>query len=280
MIAISEKNLINRYGTLINLKVKDIPFVMGQGLYMGSEKLEPEDTIEQALKNGTLTIGFIGLAETLVALTGKHHAESEEAQKLGLEIVGYIRERCNALSEKHNLNFSLIATPAEGLSNRFLNLDKKKFGVIPGITDKGHYTNSCHVPVAFPISIEDKIKIEAPYHKLCNAGIISYVELGGMPTDNVEGLYKILKLMYEADIHYSGVNFPLDYCNDCHYLGTIDDNTCPVCGSNSIRSTRRVSGYFSTSEKIGHGKTDEIEHRVAHAGRAVSFAKESTGTPK
>ena len=170
--------LLERFDIQSHKKVFNFPFLMGQGIWLDSDKLKPDDEVGEVIKHGTLTVGFIGLAEALKALIGKHHGECEEAQKLGLEIVSYMRERCDQMSKKHKLNFTLIATPAEGLAGRFVKMDKEIFGLIPGITEHEYYTNSFHVPVDYPISIYDKIRIEAPYHALTNAGHISYVEVG------------------------------------------------------------------------------------------------------
>jgi ribonucleoside-triphosphate reductase len=265
----AERGLMHRYDTVKKLRVRDIPFVMGEGIYMGSENLKLDDTIEPALKHGTLSIGFIGLAQALVGLTGEHHAQDARCQKLGLRIVKHMRDFTDALSDKYDLNFSVIGTPAEGLSDRFTKLDKRKYGVIPGITDRDHYTNSSHVPVEFEISVADKVRVEAPYHALCNAGHISYVEMSGPPLRNVEGLMAILQHMRGCDMGYVGFNFPIDFCNDCEFLGVIPDEGCQGCGSVNIRRTRRVTGYFSTNERIGPGKEDEINLRTSHAGRTV-----------
>ncbi len=206
--------LFHRHEVLKHLKVKDLPFVAGQHLMRGSEDLTPNDSIEPIMKNGTWGIGYIGLAETLIALIGKHHGESKEAQELGLKIVTHIRHRCDELKEKYSMNFSCYATPAEGLSGKFVIIDKKKFGIIPGVTDKDYYTNSFHVPVYYPISIADKINIEAPYHKLSNGGHISYIEFDSYPTG--ETIEKIINWAYtNTNINYMGINFHIRYCLDC-----------------------------------------------------------------
>lgn len=213
-IEFAKNQLLHRHKTLMNLKVKDLPFVIGQGLMVGSEKLKPNDSIEPVMKNGSWGIGFIGLAETLKVLTGKHHGEDLEARKLGLKIVGRIREKCDEYKKKYKMNFSCYATPAEGLSGKFTKLDKKFFGDIPWVISKGFYTNSFHVPVDYPISFAEKIKIEAPYHKLCNAGHISYVEFDDYPTH--EQIENILRWAYtNTNINYMGFNFHIRYCLDC-----------------------------------------------------------------
>ncbi|WP_419761398.1 anaerobic ribonucleoside triphosphate reductase [Anaeromassilibacillus senegalensis] len=223
------RQLLHRFQIQCGKKVYNYPFLMGQGVWLDSDKLGPEDNIAEVLKHGTLSIGFIGLAETLKALTGKHHGESEESQKLGLEIIGYMRKRMDDESEKRGLNFTLLATPAEGLSGRFVRIDKKKYGVIPGITDREYYTNSFHIPVYYPINAYRKIQLEAPYHALTNAGHISYVELDGDTAKNVDAFESIIRCMKEAGIGYGSVNHPVDRDPVCGYTGVIDD-VCPRCG--------------------------------------------------
>ena len=202
---------------------------MGQGVWIDSDKLGPDDSVEEVLKHGTLSVGFIGLAETLKALTGKHHGESEESQKLGLEIVGYMRRRMDEESEKTGLNFTLLATPAEGLSGRFLRIDKELYGELPGITDRDYYTNSFHVPVYYPIQAYKKIRTEAPYHALTNAGHISYVELDGHTCKNLDAFEAVIRCMKEAGVGYGSVNHPVDRDPICGYTGVIDE-VCPRCG--------------------------------------------------
>lgn len=206
--------LLHRHDTLKKLKVKDLPFVCGQGLMKGSENLKPDDNIEPIMKNGTWGIGYIGLAETLTALIGEHHGQSEKARELGLKIVSHIRQRCDEIKREKSMNFSCYATPAEGLSGKFVKIDRKLFGSIPGVTDKDYYTNSYHIPVSFPISIAEKIRIEAPYHKLSNGGHISYIEFDSYPSAEV--IKKIITWAYtETNINYMGVNFHIRYCLDC-----------------------------------------------------------------
>ena len=210
-------------------KVRNYPFLMGNGIWIDSGKLDVEDRIGEVLKHGTLTVGFIGLAETLVALIGEHHGQSETAQELGLRIIGHMRRRADAEAEKTKLNFSLIATPAEGLSGRFTALDKARYGELPGITDRGYYTNSFHVPVYFPIRAHRKIAIEAPYHALTNAGHITYVELDGDTAKNTAAFESIIRCMHDAGVGYGSVNHPLDRDPVCGYTGVIND-VCPRCG--------------------------------------------------
>ena len=202
---------------------------MGEGVWKGSEKLSPDDEVAEVLKEGTLSIGFIGLAETLKVLCGSHHGESEEAQRLGLMIVKHIRDFCDISSAEYGLNFTCLATPAESLSGRFVGMDRQIYGKIEGVTDREYYTNSFHVPVYFPITAAKKIKIEAPYHALTNAGHISYVELDGDASNNLEAFEKIIRCMKEAGIGYGSVNHPVDRDPVCGYNGIIGD-VCPCCG--------------------------------------------------
>lgn len=267
VLDLAVQHLLNRYDVLRRLKVKDFPFLMGQGLYLGSDGLSPDDTIEAAVRHGTLSIGFIGLAECLVALTGRHHGESREARQLGLEIVRRIRARADRATQEHGLNFSVLATPAEGLAGKFTAKDRELFGVIPGVTDKEWYTNSFHIPVEYPISIWDKIEVEAPYHALCNAGHISYVELDASPVHNLEAFGMILEAMREADMGYAAVNFPLDVCRDCGYNGLVD-RACPRCGSANISRVRRITGYLSDVANFNDAKKAELAARRSH-GRGV-----------
>ncbi len=221
--------LLARFKIQCQKKVRNYPFLMGEGIWIDSEKLDPDDLVGPVLGHGTLTCGFIGLAECLKALIGAHHGESEEAQNLGLEIIGHMRERMDRASQLHHLNFSLIATPAEGLSGRFVKLDRERYGRIDGVTDRDYYTNSFHVPVYFPIGAFEKIRREAPYHALTNGGHISYVELDGDPTQNLEAFEQIVRYMKETGIGYGAINHPIDRDPVCGYTGIIGD-TCPRCG--------------------------------------------------
>lgn len=229
MLNRAAKQLLERYGVQCARKVRNFPFLMGEGVWMDSEKLGPEDTLEAVLKHGTLSIGFIGLAETLKALTGSHHGESEEAQRLGLQIVGHMRDFCDGKSRELGLNFTCLATPAESLSGRFVRMDREKYGIIEGVTDRDYYTNSFHIPVYFPISAARKIELEAPYHALTNAGHISYVEMDGDPVMNLEAFEKIVRHMKRCGIGYGSVNHPVDRDPVCGYSGVIGDE-CPKCG--------------------------------------------------
>ena len=251
--------------------VYNYPFLMGQGVWLDSEKLGWTDEVREVLKHGTLSMGFIGLAETLVALTGKHHGESERSQRLGLEIVARMRARMDEECAKTGLNFSLLATPAEGLSGRFVRMDQKRFGEIPGVTDKDFYTNSFHIPVYYPISAFEKIQLEAPYHALTNAGHISYIEMDGDPLKNLDAFEKVIRCMKEAGIGYGSVNHPVDRDPCCGYTGIIDD-VCPGCGrregdgGKQFERIRRITGYLvGTMDRWNDAKTAEEKARVKHS---------------
>ena len=222
--------LLERFEFQANQHVRNFPFLMGQGNWFGSEKLGWNDTLRDVIKHGTLSIGFIGLAETLVAMTGKHHGEDEDARELGLDIITHMREKCDEYSKKYHLNFSLLATPAEGIAGRFTRIDRKEFGKIKGVTDRDFYTNSFHVPVYYPISAFDKIDIEAPYHNLCNAGHITYIELDGDPSQNLPAFEAVIRKMHDAGIGYGSVNHPVDRDPVCGYSGIIKGERCPHCG--------------------------------------------------
>jgi ribonucleoside-triphosphate reductase len=257
------RQLLHRFNVIASLKVKDLPFLMGQKLYMGSENLKEDDEIREAIKNGTLAIGFIGLAETLIVLTGKHHGEDQEAWELGYKIVERIKKATDRFSEENDLNFVAYATPAEGTSGRFIAKDRKEYGVVKGVTDKEYYTNSFHVPVNYQISVFDKISKEGPFHKLCAAGHISYVELPSSPKNNLPAFEKIIRHMRNSDIGYAGVNFPIDECRVCGNSGLIE-NECPVCGSEDIRRIRRITGYLSTIDRFNDAKRHELKDRTVH----------------
>ncbi|MBP7247942.1 MAG: anaerobic ribonucleoside-triphosphate reductase [Negativicutes bacterium] len=239
MVELTIQQLLHRYKVQANLRVKDMPFLMGQKLYLDSDHLKMEDKIETAIKHGSLSLGFIGLAETLAALTGKHHGESVESNELGHRIVGYLRQLMDEAVEKYNLNFSLLATPAEGLSGRFVRMDQKEFGIIPGVTDKEYYTNSLHVPVGHPISMFEKMKIEGAYHKYANAGHIAYIEFSSSPIHNLSAVESLIRYMKECDIGYAGINFPIDFCNGCGYFGVIDGDSCPNCKTSVDKRVKR-----------------------------------------
>ncbi|MEE0858766.1 MAG: anaerobic ribonucleoside triphosphate reductase [Acutalibacteraceae bacterium] len=262
--------LLDRFKLQASKQVRNYPFLMGQGVWIDSEKLNLDDSVGEVLKHGTLTLGFIGLAECLKALVGTHHGESREAQNIGLEIVGYMRKRMDEATEKYGLNFSLIATPAEGLSGRFVKMDAKRFGKIPGVTDREYYTNSFHIPVYYKISAYDKIKLEAPYHNLTNGGHISYIELDGDPTQNLDAFEKVVHVMKECGIGYGSINHPVDRDPKCGYTGIIGD-TCPQCGrsecdgEHGFERIRRITGYLvGTVDRFNNAKRAEVEDRVKH----------------
>lgn len=261
---LSIRQVYHRFGVQAKLRVKDMPFVMGQGLYLGSQQLNPNDPIEEAIVHGTLSVGFIGLAEALTALTGKHHGQCKDAQELGQQIVSFMKGKIDEASEKYNLNYTLLATPAEGLSGRFIRLDRKEFGIIPGVTDKEYYTNSFHIPVGYSISSFEKIGLEGPYHKYCNAGHISYVEMASPPVHNLEAMESILRHMAASDMGYVGINYPVDFCMGCNLLGVINEDKCPSCGSSHIRRVRRITGYLSTVDRFNDSKVAELNDRIVH----------------
>ena len=264
------RQLLHRFKIQCSKKVYNYPFLMGQGVWLGSDRLKWTDSVAEVLKHGTLSVGFIGLAEALKALTGKHHGESEASQKLGLGIIGHMRKRMDDESAKTGLNFTLLATPAEGLSGRFVKIDKKKYGVIPGVTDREYYTNSFHVPVYFPIRAFRKIEIEAPYHALTNAGHISYVELDGDTSKNLDAFESVVRCMKENGIGYGAVNHPVDRDPVCGYNGIID-NECPRChrkeddGGPRFERIRRITGYLvGTMDRWNDAKRAEERDRVKH----------------
>ena len=229
MLELVAQQLLDRFEIQANKHIYNYPFLMGQGIWLDSDKLNLKDDLREVLKHGTLSIGFIGLAETLTALYGQHHGETEEIQKKGLEIIGFMRKYCDQKSQELKMNFSLLATPAEGLSGRFIRMDQKRYGKLPGITDREYYTNSFHIPVWYGISVYDKIRLEAPYHALCNAGHISYVELDGDTARNVEAFEAVVRCMHDHGIGYGSINHPVDRDPVCGYVGIIGD-VCPRCG--------------------------------------------------
>ncbi|MBT9173723.1 MAG: Anaerobic ribonucleoside-triphosphate reductase [Syntrophomonadaceae bacterium] len=262
-LRLAARQLLHRFEILGSLRARDLPFLMGQRLYMGSENLTGDDSIKEVIRHGTLAVGFIGLAETLQALIGKHHGEDNEAQALGLAIVSRMAEACAQFAEEFDLNFVLVATPAEGLSGRFIRMDREIFGIIPKITDKEYYTNSFHVPVNYCMSGFDKLKVEGEYHKLCAAGHISYVELESPPQHNGEAVEAIIRHMAASDMGYGGINYPADECRGCGFSGVLN-STCPECGSGDIRRIRRITGYLSTEERFNSAKQAELKDRRPH----------------
>ena len=270
MIDLAMGQLMERFKIQSQKKVRNFPFLMGQGIWIDSEKLGPDDTIEEVIKHGTLTVGFIGLAECLNALIGVHHGESAEAQNLGLEIIGYMRKRMDEQARKTGLNWSVIATPAEGLSGRFVRIDREKYGNIPGVTDRDYYTNGFHIPVYYPINAFEKIRLEAPYHELTNGGHISYIELDGDPLKNLDAFEKVVRCMKENGIGYGSINHPVDRDPCCGYTGIID-NECPQChrkegeGDVGFERIRRITGYLvGTMDHWNNAKAAEEKDRVKH----------------
>ena len=260
--------LLERFEIQCNKRINNFPFLLGQGVWLDSEKLKPTDKLRKIYKHGTLSVGFIGLAECLKALIGEHQGESEKAQKLGLEIITFMRKKMDEYSEKYNLNFTLLATPAEGLSGRFTAMDKAIYGKIKGVTDREYYTNSFHVPVYYKTTVEHKIKTEAPYHALTNAGHISYIELDGDTTENVEAFEKVIRIMKESGIGYGAINHPVDRDPVCGFTGVIND-TCPGCGRHEddvkFERIRRITGYLvGTIDRFNNGKKCEERDRVKH----------------
>lgn len=265
------RQLLDRMKIQCNKKVRNYPFLMGQGIWLDADKLNPDDNLKEVLKHGTLTVGFIGLAEALVALCGKHHGQSEQAQQLGLRIVRFMRDKADAMTDKTGLNFSLIATPAEGLSGRFVRMDRQRYGSIPGVTDRDYYTNSFHVPVYYDIPAFNKIQLEGPYHALTNGGHITYIELDGDPSKNLDAYEAVVRCMKENGIGYGAINHPVDRDPVCGYNGIIDD-ICPGCGRSEgdgkpdFERIRRITGYLvGTLDRFNDAKRHEVEDRVKHS---------------
>jgi len=264
------EQLLDRFEIQCAKKVKNFPFLMGQGVWLDSDKLGFDDSLAEVLKHGTLSIGFIGLAECLTALTGQHHGEDEAVREIGIEIISQMRRYCDAKAKEYRLNFSLLATPAEGLSGRFVGIDKKKYGVIRGITDKEYYTNSFHIPVGYEISVFDKIAFEAPFHELTNAGHITYVELDGDPSGNLEALEAIVRHMRASGVGYAAINHPIDRDPVCGFSGIINEE-CPRCGRTEndggprFERIRRITGYLVGSlDRFNDAKRAEERNRVKH----------------
>ncbi len=269
MMDLVYNQLNERFEIIAQKKVYNFPFLMGQGVWLDSEKLKWDDEVREVLKHGTFTMGFIGLAEALVALRGQHHGESEESQNLGLEIIGFMRSYLDKKTQETKLNYTLIATPAEGLSGRFVRIDRKQFGPIKGVTDRDYYTNSFHIPVYYPISAFDKISLEAPYHALTNAGHITYVEMDGDPSKNLEAFEKIVRHMHDTGVGYGSINHPVDRDPVCGYNGIIGDS-CPKCGrseeEHQFERIRRITGYLvGTMDRFNDGKRAEENERVKHS---------------
>ena len=265
MLEITARQLCDRYDFQKTALAKQFPLLMSR-LWVGGDKLDSDDTIESVINQGTLGIGFIGLAECLVALVGKHHGESDEAQQLGLRIVGHMRSRVNEFSERYGHNFSVLATPAEGLSGKFTERDRKSFGIIPGVTDKIYYTNSNHVPVYYHCSPRHKAAIEGPYHRLTGGGHIFYVEIDGDATHNPQAIADIVDLMDSNNIGYCSVNHNRNRCMRCGYEDAQESLTeCPHCGSHDIDKLQRITGYLvGTTNRWNKAKLAELSDRVVH----------------
>ena len=264
-LEVAAEQLNDRFNFQKTAFAKQFPLLM-RSLWIGGDKLKPNDTVASVINQGTLGIGFIGLAECLVALIGKHHGESEEAQELGLRIVGYMRQRVNDFCEKYQHNYSVLATPAEGLSGKFTKVDRKDFGVIPGVTDRDYYTNSNHVPVYYKCSARHKAEVEAPYHELTRGGHIFYVEIDGDATHNPQVIMNVVDMMDRLDMGYGSVNHNRNRCMDCGYENA-DPNMkrCPRCGSDNIDRLQRITGYLvGTTDRWNHGKLSELNDRVTH----------------
>lgn len=269
LMELVKRQLLARYEIQINKSIYNFKFLLGQGVWKNSDTLKPSENLHRALRHGSLAFGFIGLAETLKALTGKHHGESEKAQKLGLRIIQFMRDKTDQYSIEENMNFSLIATPAEGLSGRFVAIDRSIFGSIPGITDREYYTNSFHIPVYYDIAIKDKLRLEAPYHAMTNGGHITYVELDGDTTQNLEAFEEVVRMMHDMEIGYGAINHPVDRDPDCGYTGIIND-VCPLCGRTEdehhpFERIRRITGYLvGTLDRFNNAKRCEEHDRVKH----------------
>lgn len=265
LVWVTGRQLYDRYKFQCTASAKQFPLLMS-GMWMESEKLKPEDEVRPVLKHGTLGVGFIGLAECLIALIGKHHGESDEAQKLGLRIIAFMRDEVKKLSDHYNLNYSVLATPAEGLAGKFTKKDKKKYGIVKGVTDKDYYTNSNHVPVYYKCSAAHKAEIEAPYHDLTRGGHIFYVELDGDATHNVQAVMDVVELIDKYNIGYGSINHNRNRCLDCGYEDASKDlKTCPCCGSDRIDRLQRITGYLvGTTDRWNSGKLAELKDRVTH----------------
>ena len=264
-IEITGQQLYERYEFQCTAMAKQFPLLMS-GMWLDSENLKPGEEVRPVLKHGTLGVGFIGLAECLIALFGQHHGESEQMQTLGLYIISYMRDKVNLLSEKYNLNYSVLATPAEGLSGKFTKMDKVKYGVVEGVTDKDYYTNSNHIPVYYKCSAAHKAKIEAPYHDLTRGGHIFYVEMDGDATHNVEAIMDIVALIDKHNIGYGSINHNRNRCLHCGYEDAADNlKECPHCGSTEIDKLQRITGYLvGTTDRWNSGKLAELNDRVTH----------------
>jgi ribonucleoside-triphosphate reductase len=273
-LALAAKQLDQRYQFQATAKAKQFPLLMS-GMWMGSENLKPDDTIEPVLKHGTLAIGFIGLAEALKALTGKHHGEDPKAQELGLEFIKYLDKRCKDFGNQYDHNYTAFATPAEGLSGKFTAVDRKEFGYIKGVLDKDYYTNSNHVPTEYPCTPKEKMEIEAAYHPYTPAGHIGYLEIDYDTVKNPEAIEDLVRIMHDAGIGYGSINHVVTRCIDCGYEGHEESfDVCPKCGSTNLTDIQRITGYLvGTTDRWNHGKQAELKNRVVHTGTEHNFIK-------
>ncbi|MNZ93123.1 Anaerobic ribonucleoside-triphosphate reductase [compost metagenome] len=266
---IALEGLLHRFHIQSAQKAKASDFMMREGVWEGGENLAPEDSVGELLKHGSLSLGFIGMAECMKAMYGKHHGEDMEVHAKAVAIVRHMREYCDLKSEELNLNITLFATPAEGLSGKFTKIDRKVLGSIPGVTDREYYTNSFHIPVYYDLGAAQKISLEAPFHEYCNAGAISYVELNGNARSNPSAFTKIIKYALEQQVSYFSINHPIDRCSSCGYEGVIGTN-CPSCNAHEndvhIRRLRRVTGYLTGDyqTRFNAAKQAEVRDRVKH----------------
>ena len=265
-----ERQLIHRYNILRNLRRKDVPMNM-QGLWLNSKYRPDDETIEESLKNGTLAFGYIGIYETLMELMGKGQHEDPAAQELGLKIAKFMSDYAKECTEKYHLNFSVIATPAESACHTLLKATRRAFGVVPHVTDKDYFVNSCHVAPFARVTAEEKIKLEGPYHKYALGGAILYLELGASPIGNIESIETLVNEACDADAGYIAFNFPIDFCNNCGHLGIIPLEGCQNCGSKDIRRVRRITGYFSEVNNFNLGKLSELHDRTTHLGIPIGL---------
>lgn len=268
-LGVALRGLIHRYEIQAQQPAKASDFMMREGVWEGGETLQPDEPVRELIKHGSLSIGFIGLAECLVALFGVHHGEDAQARAFGYRVIEHMRKFCDEAAEAHDLNISLFATPAEGLAGKFTKMDRATFGILPGITDREYYTNSMHVPVYYPITAARKIEIEAPFHAMCNAGAISYIELDGNARNNIPAFMRTVQYALAQNIGYFSVNHPIDRCPACGYEGIIGAD-CPSCGAHesdvNFSRIRRVTGYLTGDFKtrFNPAKQAEVRDRVRH----------------
>lgn len=263
LIRIAAKQLLHRYAVLARLKVSDLPFIMGQKLYLESENLSSVDSIGEVIKQGTLAVGFVGLAEAVQLLCGRHHGEDLSALELARRIVDHMRRRIDSYADEYDLNMALLAASSPGLVGKFAAMDRERYGSVPGVTTRSYYSDSFHIPSYYALTMIDKITVEGSFHHFCNAGHISYIELPDPPGDKIELVDQIIRQMASADIGLGGINFPLDECMECSHRGVVD-NSCPYCGSASVRRIRRVSGRLMTEEHFDKQIAEELKERRAH----------------